>query len=823
MKLLELAITDTRGIRNLSLSPNGGSLVIWGTNGSGKSGVVDALEFLLTGEMTRLKGEGTFGISLRQHGPHVLSEPEDAVVSGTFAVSDGSEPITLGRSIADPNELRIEPTSSDSLALVSGFQRGQHILTRRDILRFISANASTRGERMKQLLDVADVDSARKAIVSVGNLLQQSAQAARSSYEDTVTRFVLLTGNDDTSRSSVLVYVNQARKVLGAGEISDSPSITSFKQGVNPPGDFSVEKRPTRTQLDRLLDVITREVGTSRRPTLTIAFKRLRALAEAFHAQPTLLKHFQRREFVGRGLTLLGDDANCPLCDTTFGPGELREHLSAVLKEIDETERRVKELDEIQSDLLRTTRTTEAALTQIETLLNTHLQDQAARELPELTSWLSDLASVKGILESGIGSLEKERLGDLDIGRLVTDTRVGVAMAAKESLIASAVTLSPEQQAWDLLTKLDLVLEQAKLARRSRDKQRIASERAGRLLALFDKAQEEVLDSLYGSIRDRFVELYRSIHDSDEAGFEAELRPKGSSLELEVGFYDQGLHPSQALHSEGHQDSMGVCLFLALSEKLSVDDPSLILLDDVVMSLDTGHRKKFAALLATQFPEIQFLITTHDKTWAEQLVNAGVVTRSNSHRFGNWDLLGGPRTSIQEQVWDIIDKDLEADNVERAAGALRRSAEEFFQDVCDGLASHVRFSIDSRWELEDLLPPAVSSLKRLLKTAKSSANSHNNAQALQELSRFEDDLSEVVQRVGMEKWSINPNVHYNAWHTFHRNDFIPVVKAFRDLFSTFQCEACGAKLRRSTDGNKTETLLSCECGKISWNLQLRSK
>ena len=71
MNILELDIHNVRGIPDLPLKPNGKSLVIWGLNGSGKSAVVDAIDFLLTGRISRLIGEGTGDLSLIKHGPHV--------------------------------------------------------------------------------------------------------------------------------------------------------------------------------------------------------------------------------------------------------------------------------------------------------------------------------------------------------------------------------------------------------------------------------------------------------------------------------------------------------------------------------------------------------------------------------------------------------------------------------------------------------------------------------------------------------------------------------------------------------------------------------
>ena len=52
MNIIELEITNIRGIPHLSLEPNSKNIVIWGQNGSGKSAIVDAIDFLLTGKIS---------------------------------------------------------------------------------------------------------------------------------------------------------------------------------------------------------------------------------------------------------------------------------------------------------------------------------------------------------------------------------------------------------------------------------------------------------------------------------------------------------------------------------------------------------------------------------------------------------------------------------------------------------------------------------------------------------------------------------------------------------------------------------------------------
>ena len=70
IQIQSMSITEFRGIRNLNLSFNGDNFAVCGPNGTGKSGVVDALEFALTGNVSRLSGEGRgdlsgIGISFR--------------------------------------------------------------------------------------------------------------------------------------------------------------------------------------------------------------------------------------------------------------------------------------------------------------------------------------------------------------------------------------------------------------------------------------------------------------------------------------------------------------------------------------------------------------------------------------------------------------------------------------------------------------------------------------------------------------------------------------------------------------------------------------
>ena len=169
------------------------------------------------------------------------------------------------------------------------------------------------------------------------------------------------------------------------------------------------------------------------------------------------------------------------------------------------------------------------------------------------------------------------------------------------------------------------------------------------------------LSELYRSVEDRFGTYYRAINAEDEGGFEVKLDQAEAGLDLQVAFHDTGLHAPAAYHSEGHQDGMGVCLYLALMKHLLGDRFRFAVLDDVVMSVDRGHRKEFCRLLKARFPDTQFIITKHDRVWAKQMQTEGLVESKGGLTLQNWSVETGP---IVEQAAG----DLGQDRIRRRQG-----------------------------------------------------------------------------------------------------------------------------------------------------------
>ncbi len=81
-KLNVLKMEAVRGIRDTSLDLKGRSLLVFGENGSGKSSIVDALEWLFRNQMSSL--EGAQAVSVARHGHHSGFPREAMKVSVTL-------------------------------------------------------------------------------------------------------------------------------------------------------------------------------------------------------------------------------------------------------------------------------------------------------------------------------------------------------------------------------------------------------------------------------------------------------------------------------------------------------------------------------------------------------------------------------------------------------------------------------------------------------------------------------------------------------------------------------------------------------------------
>ena len=266
---------------------------------------------------------------------------------------------------------------------------------------------------------------------------------------------------------------------------------------------------------------------------------------------------------------------------------------------------------------------------------------------------------------------------------------------------------------------------------------------------------------------------------------------------------------------------MGVCLYLALMKRLFGNQFTFALLDDVVMSVDAGHRYQFCKLLKTYFPQTQFIITTHDRLWAEQMKSAGLVTAKTSIAFHGWEIDTGPLVESNQEIWDEIAATLGKGKVEVASAALRHHLEYVSRLLADQLGATPTFRADGNYELGGLLPSVLARMNKLYGTALASAQSWGNKMEKEAVTQRKAALSTAAAASNVEQWAVNKAVHYNVWANFGKKDFEPVVAAFKALLACFRCETCESWLYVTPRGIPES--IRCSCSATSFNLRKNPK
>ena len=818
MKILSLHVKNIRGSRDICIKPEGANFVIYGPNGTGKSAVVDALDFLFTGRISRLSGEGTLGITLREHGPHIDTEPKDTLVEATVEIPGSKDSITLKRSISNPSKLEVAGGDDLKLSEVLNIAaRGQHVLCRRHILKYVAAQRGERAKEIQALLNLSNVEQWRELFVSVENEASRQLESSKERIISAQMGLCVPLSLKEFSHEKLLEKVNELRTVLH-GKPIDILDKLKIKEGLEPPDrSFRTAEVSLKTAVlnaETALNIMTNESAeiVGQENSLLAQLTRLKS-------DKKLKQELSNLQLLSLGISLLDETGRCPLCETQWKPKELREKLEGRLLSAREAQKIQKAVDQCL-DIVK------VKYLELKNSVSTSSKFLGFVGLKEyhgiLERWVTQLESHLRYLSDPETNLEATSQDRSRLRLFAPENYKDIFIATKEKAIEESKKLSPELRTWDTLTGLETALQTLEREENHFRRAQRLYNRASLIKSAYENAKDNVLNTLYSKIQTDFVSYYKLLHGEDEKEFEAVLQSKGPELLFEVDFHGRGKFPPLALHSEGHQDSMGLCLYLALAKLLSEDKVLLIILDDVVMSIDSGHRRSFSRLLRTKFPNRQFLITTHNRTWARQLQTDGVVKSRNVIEFASWSLETGPVLGEESEFWRQIYGCIKTNDISTVAGKLRENSEYYFNEVCDKLKARTIHRLDERYELGDLLPPAISRYKELLRVAKQSANSWGRKEDAEKLGEIESIANEIINQSQVEQWGINPNVHFSMWADFTKDDFQPIVEAFQDLFTLFQCPKCNEILYVvHIDGQDQN--LKCSCGEVNWNLVLRKK
>lgn len=830
IKLEALHVEMFRGIRELDLEFGQANFGIRGPNGTGKSGVVDAIEFCLTGDITRLSGEGSGDLSVAKHGPHVdvADDPSKSMVTIRGHIPSLGRDVTITRSIATHKKPKVEPDEPEIIAAMEALSgHPEFALSRREIVKYIITAPGQRAKDVQTLLRLDEIGKVRSAITTTAKRSRDSADRAAVESKRAAERFKLSLNLADLSQGVMLAGINKRRKTLGLVAIAEMAQDSKFLEEVDGTDATSDASSPEDTLEGEIetksakivktvaiadIKAINKAVGTTTEDQRTELLSELEQLRQA----PATFQVIRQEKLVEMGIDLLSENS-CPLCDKDWIKDDLEKHLQAKLAKAEDgatlkealTSKLLPLIDEISSKI--------ADLKKIEELAKALVLD-ADDKLDKLST---DLAAHKATLEQGLTDLEalEAAIQLLQQPWLEMPKEYGERIGAISAALDELPEASKEDAARDELSiaqeRYDRWVERYLDRQTANDEAEIAEAARDH----FNAASNEVLEGIYDAVADEFSDFYRRLNKGDEDTFTGKLSQKDAKLNLDVDFYGRGKFPPGAFHSEGHQDGMGLCLYLALMKHTLGDEFRFAVLDDVLMSVDSGHRREVCRLLVSEFPNTQFILTTHDRVWLQYMKTEKLITGSET--FASWTVDDGPRVWKSFDVWADIETKLHDDNLADAAASLRRYLEHVGFLLSDGLAAPVRFRADGHYTLNDLLPPGLAQISKYMRAARQAAQSWGKTERFDELGTEIDAYAEIKATTNIDNWMINPSVHYNEWENLNATEFKTVVDTYRCLITAIECGDCGSFPYLLFDG-LIPTVMRCNCGARSFDMTKKS-
>ncbi len=645
-RLERLTVAGFRGIVHSELPFKGGSIVLGGANGTGKTAFVDAIEFLFTGNIAPLSGAA--GLSLREHAGHVNATPGSTSVSASFADPPGE----IVRLLSGPVDV---PSALDSFA-----RRGSQatfVLRRSQLQEFIHARPAERYKQLADLIGAESLDRTDNAMKRARDLLERALQEAESQIIGLERRMSDIP--EEVPESEILAEANERLRELGfAHELSSLDDVAAVRSSIvrqvarKEPDRRDMTQRVLRAELEQ-------GAGLDHLRESLAAFASL--LPAKTDAGPDaqmmdLLQILQR----GREYLRATDSNHCPLCEQSIEPRRVlsqlvdriagleavnlqREQLERGGRELDlalqEVTARLRAVERSQRDAGIRGNATEAMGNAI-TMLRESLRGGATREQAEMSARLEDAAERWTLWRrETIESLPAEEEPE----------------AVSESTTAADQALTTLQYVAAQIAQGTRGLEERSRLRRQIEETTNEIGRRRRALGLarviyntYLRVKNDEIQRVFDELQSDLVRFYDFLHPGEGHGKLAiamDLRKRGSS-ELRMSFFGQKEQNPRAFSSEGHLDSLGLCIFLAFFARFDTDWP-LLVLDDVVSSIDAAHKRRVADLLFKEFGDRQLFITTHDSRWFSDLqrseIEFGHDHRTKNMVIDSWTLEEGPQ------------------------------------------------------------------------------------------------------------------------------------------------------------------------------------
>lgn len=537
------------------------SVLIFGENATGKSTIVDAIDFVgnkSIGSLRHRSLDGAMKIhSLRSFGT------SSADVAVTVETDGGS---WTGRVVSN----QIRQTGPDGCPRIA-------VLRRPELGQLMEAQPADRYAILQRFVGVEAVERAESVL---DQLIQRWVNASTSSSSQAQNKLDVLGGIAEAAGQSPGDLVEWCRAQLDTS-IAD---IQSEQQKCSAAKELLTTSKTALENLQRVqlshanavaalekLESEIRDSGTAQdgADDLVLLIEQAQAYVAKFPSEA------------------------CPVCLQPVQPTELVkslvERLQSMQALLELLRARAKAVSSLQAQqhLLATART--EAILALDSLMKDERFDQECQ-----TAEREVMENREDVLCAPQNAVV---CSDAIIGRLTAQ------IASRSSQIDRRAQITRH------LSEFDSSMEAAEHAN-------VLQETAKVVLGTLRACRAEFTGEILRQIEEEADRLYELIHPGEELGCSRLSLVRNHSIEQTATFCGEEVRPG-AYYSESHLDTLGFCVWVAVA-KLEQPESTIVVLDDVFTSVDLEHLGRLTGVIDDMVGTFaQVIIVTHSRRWLD--------------------------------------------------------------------------------------------------------------------------------------------------------------------------------------------------------------
>jgi len=801
IKLKKLSGQGFRGILKrvwLDFEDQCKSLVLFGNNGDGKSSFTDVLEWFFTDKIEYLQREGC---GREDYFNDFLPKTQDAIVEIFFNESNFDNEKILQRRGGH----RHSNNTEDFKEYVQNSCKESFILRYHTMRAFVDKTKKDKLEEVEEIIGFEIVKETREALLRALNSLKSDTQLSqlRGQQNEREHDIVEILGTTPFNEADIIHFADELRKLVGHNKsIIDVVTLKSVTEELDKKIKIT-EKGKQVAWLERICENASRSkeiLGLLKNLNQVVnSHNDLSTQREKVEASALEKLYKAGAEALKKGWAKAGE---CPLCKRPIDTDQLLESLKKELEDIqDLLEERNQNIQRIKSLKNKGQPLKNSLSALCEDKVKESLLAPGHFEI--LERWSILFGQWEEIMNKMEGSAESVSFGLPSIdSQNVLKTTLTQIEGAIESEKRHLVETEDEKKFYQNIQKLNSLRDGYLRLREIKGKIRMYEGQISSLNKIyqgFGEKEREGLSAVLEAISRDVNEYFKFLHPCEDFD-QIELVPtEERGIEFRLKFYGKTISPPMKILSESHLNSLGICLFLASAKHFNKIN-SFLILDDVVSSFDTNHRRPLARLLRDKFPDIQFLLFTHDDLWFELLKNDLPLNRWLFKELAKWSRENGVEViespmSLRERIRRCLD----INDIDGAANKCRTFIEGILKEKCSNLG--VR--LESQWGVENDQREARELIDGLASYLKEN----------QSLRQRENKL--LFKDIRADQLLTNIGSHHRNLRTtsLARGDIEVILRDVKEFEDLFICSNCKKQAQKSYSPRNSK-LKQCKCGKL---------